>query len=380
MSDNERDGGRPGVDPTPEVRSTGAPSGAPDGNGSWSSLLAWVDVRTGLGTPSAAVFDAPVPSVARWRYALGASMVSSLVVQAVTGFLMMTAYSPSAATAWGSTFYIDRVLTAGWFLRGLHSFAAHAMIVTVALHLASVVVAGVYRAPRELNWWLGLAMLGLVIGFILTGNALVWDQDGYWAWNVETSIAGVTPVVGPLISGGWSSAGPRWATRRSGGSTRCTSGLLPVLVIVLLGAPHARDARPPRMPDAPGRLGSGRSSKDLADSAQVFANLLASAVLLGIVSTLVVCSTRGVATARLARPDPASEYPARPAWFFFWLFELPRSSPARARSSRTMVIPGGSRGGDVAAPVLLDKVFPPEVRTSSRLSRSPSPYSVGRRS
>ena len=69
----------------------------------------------------------------------------------------------------------DRV-AAGWFLRGLHHHGSSAMVVVTALHLMQVVIAGAYRKPREVNWWTGLLMGGLVLAFALTGYLLPWDQ------------------------------------------------------------------------------------------------------------------------------------------------------------------------------------------------------------
>ena len=40
---------------------------------------------------------------------------------------------------------------------------------------------GAYRRPREFNWWFGMALLFLTLGFSLTGYLLPWDQKGYWA-------------------------------------------------------------------------------------------------------------------------------------------------------------------------------------------------------
>ena len=82
---------------------------------------------------------------------------SVFLIQAVTGLLMMTAYSPSSSTAWGSVYYISHVMWMGWFIRGLHHFGAQTVMVLLVLHLLQVLVAGAYREPREFNWWFGLA-------------------------------------------------------------------------------------------------------------------------------------------------------------------------------------------------------------------------------
>ena len=330
MSDTELAGGRsrpednPGQTP-PQI----AGDGAGQATAQRSGLAGWVESRTGLQSLVSAIFDPPVPCVSRRRYALGAALVSCLAVQFFTGILLMFSYSPSAATAWGSTFYIDHIQSCGWFLRGLHNFTAHAMIIVTALHLASVVVAGVYRSPREMNWWLGLAMLGVLVAFTLSGNALVWDQDGYWAWHVETGIAGGTPVVGPLLQRviiGGAEMGNATVSRLYAFHI----SILPIMVLGLLAGHVALSRRHALIRPA-------GATVQPAWPTQVFSNMLTSAVLLSVVVGLVLLN-RGVSLE--APADPASAYPARPAWFFFWLFELRKSFHGAREIIATMVIPG----------------------------------------
>src|SRR5262249_8706303 len=152
------------------------------------------------------VLEEPVRGGARWAFVFGSVLTFLLVLQAVTGILLACFYAPSTATAWASVAFIQDQVSLGWFVRGLHSYGASAMVVVVGLHLAQVVLYGAYKAPRELNWTVGLGLLGLVLGFALTGYLLPWDQKGYWATQVATSIMGTTPLVGPalqkLIQGG----------------------------------------------------------------------------------------------------------------------------------------------------------------------------------
>lgn len=345
MSDTEQVGARarhegdPGLE-TPRFDGTGdAASGG---------LSGWVESRSGLLSAWRATFNPLVPSVARWRYALGAALVSTLVVQGVTGLLLMCSYSPSSATAWGSTYYIAKVLTGGWFVRGLHCYAAHAMIIVAALHLASVVVAGVYRAPREVNWWLGLLMLAILVAFTLTGNALPWDQEGYWSWNVETSIAGGAPGIGPMIQR-LVVGGTEMGNATLGRLYALHVGLLPLVVVLLLWG-HIVLAR---------RHAQVRSSRvvvtfERAWPSQVFYNTAATAVMLGIVSALVVVHG---GSGLDAPADPTSQYPARPAWFFLWLFDLRKHFVGPREFIATMVIPGSLAVVILALP-FFDRVLP----------------------
>ena len=94
----------------------------------------------------------------------------------------------------------------GWFIRGVHHYAAQAMVVLLAFHLLQVLWSAAYRRPREFTWWFGLALLIVTVGFGHTGYQLPWDQKGYWATKVVTNIVGGVPVIGPyaqkLLVGG----------------------------------------------------------------------------------------------------------------------------------------------------------------------------------
>ncbi|MFO0955881.1 MAG: cytochrome b N-terminal domain-containing protein [Isosphaeraceae bacterium] len=305
----------------------------------------WFESRTGLAETLESRRIRPIGFGARIRYILGAALVGGLIVEVVTGLLLMTGYSPSASTAWASTYYIDQVLTAGWLIRGLHNFAAHSMIGVALLYVGFVLISGAYRAPRELNWWTALGILGVLIGFTLTGNALPWDQDGYWAWNVETGIAGGAPVLGPsirkLILGG-----PDLGNATLGRLFALHAGLLPLAGAGLLIAHRALSRRH--------SLAGVRDPERTAGDGFAFFAAIVVAIFLGIAAYLVVLN-QGVSLE--APADPSSQYPARPAWFFLWLFELRKFFPGPQELIATMVIPGALTTVLLLLP-FLDRILP----------------------
>lgn len=164
-----------------------------------NALLAWLDHRTGIkGLLHEALYER-IPGGARWRYVWGSTLVFTFTVQMISGIFLWSAYSPNAQGAWESVYYIQHHMTMGWLVRGIHHFAAQAMVVLMALHLLQVVIDGAYKAPREVNFWLGLVLMQIVLGFSLTGYLLPWDQKGYYATRVATEIAGATPVIGAQV-------------------------------------------------------------------------------------------------------------------------------------------------------------------------------------
>jgi ubiquinol-cytochrome c reductase cytochrome b subunit len=164
-----------------------------------TALLHWLDDRTGYKAILHETLYERVPGGARWRYVWGSTLVFTFTVQLITGLFLWMAYSPSSQTAWESVYYIQYGMQFGWLLRAVHHFTAQAMVVLLALHLLQVVIDGAYRAPREVNFWLGLILMKIVLGLSLTGYLLPWDQKGYWATKVATNIAGIAPVVGEQI-------------------------------------------------------------------------------------------------------------------------------------------------------------------------------------
>ena len=143
------------------------------------SLLAWLDNRTGCNDLIHEALYEKVPGGARWRYVWGSTLVFTFVLQMITGIFLWTAYSPSAQTAWESVYYIQEVMFLGKIVRGMHHFAAQAMVVLLAIHLIQVIIDGAYKAPREINFWLGLVLMKIILGLSLTGYLLPWDQKGY---------------------------------------------------------------------------------------------------------------------------------------------------------------------------------------------------------
>src|SRR3954453_8275990 len=194
----------------------------------------WLDQRTGCRALTREALYENVPGGSRWRYVWGSTLSFTFMVQVITGIFLWMAYSPSSQTAWESVYYIQHQMAGGWLLRGIHHFTAQAMTVLLVFHLMQVLIDGAYKAPREINFWLGLVLLMLVLGLSLTGYLLPWDQKGFWATKVATNIMAITPFIGPelqrVVLGG-TEYGHHTLTR----FFPLPAGVLPGLVIALIG-------------------------------------------------------------------------------------------------------------------------------------------------
>ena len=295
-------------------------------------LADWLDNRIGYRALLHEALDEPIPGGARWRYVFGSALSTTFLIQLVTGLLLMFSYAPSASTAWGSVYYISDQMTLGWFIRGIHHYGSQAMVVLLVLHLIQVLWAGAYRRPREVNWWFGMALMFLTLGFSLTGYLLPWDQKGYWATKVATNIVGGTPVLGPslqkVIVGG-PDYGNQTLTRFYG----LHVGVLPTLFVLSLAAHVALFRRHGLTP--PRRAGNRATGHFWPE--QLFMDTVASLAVLGVLLFLVL-SEHG---ANLDAPaDPSSsDYPARPEWYFLSLFQLLKAFPGKNEVVGTILIP-----------------------------------------
>ena len=315
------------------------------------NLLAdWIDDRTAYRSLVRTFSAEIIPGGARWRYIFGSTLFAIFLIQAFTGVLMMTAYSPSSSSAWGSVYYINNVMWMGWFIRGLHHFGASAVMVLLLFHLIQTLLTGAYRQPREFNWWLGLALLVLVVGFGHTGYQLPWDQKGYWATKVVTNIMGGAPVLGPYIKTvvvGGTEYGNQTLTRFYG----LHVGILPALMILCLWA-HVSLAR------RHGLTGPARADQIRDEPywpAQTFKNTVFIAAVFATMAILVLIE--GGAPLDAPADPSTADYPARPEWFFLCLFQMLKHFPGRLEWVGSIVIPSSILLIFFLLP-LLDRVLP----------------------
>ena len=279
-----------------------------------SKFTDWLDHRTGYRALLHEALYENIPGGARWRYVWGSTLVFAFTVQLITGVFLWMAYSPSDNTAWESVYYIQTQMEGGWLLRGIHHFMAQAMVVLLGLHLMQVVWDGAYKAPREVNFWVGLILMLIVLGLSLTGYLLPWDQKGYWATAVATNLSGLTPAVGAevqtLVVGG-EKYGHHTLTRFFALHAGVLPGLLIALLVVHLAVfrRHGLHAKQP---------------VKRADQAfwpdQVLKDAIAC---LAVLAVVLVLSFYFKGAELYAPADGAKEYSAaRPEWYFLFLFQF----------------------------------------------------------
>lgn len=293
------------------------------------ALSEWLEDRTGVCSVLHNSLDAP-GRPERWlSRALGAAVGACLVILSATGIVLMTAYAPSPQSAWASVHYVQFVLPRGWVVRGLHYWAAQALLVLAAAHVLQGALAASHRPKREIGWWLTLLVLALALGHAITGGLLPWDQRGWWARVVEGNIIGLAPIVG-----GWlqrlMAGGPELGALCLARAYTMHVIVLPAVLFAALWARHEiRGGRPSRA-----GLWLPRPRVE-----QVAEGIGVSVVVLCVAFAL----TERFHGAPLDAPaDPGSDYPARPEWFLLTLYELRKFFHGTGEFWGTVLLPAGA--------------------------------------
>ena len=139
-------------------------------------------------------------------YFLGGIALTLLAILTMTGLMLMLYYHPSVPQAYYDMKELQFVVSNGVFLRNMHRWAAHAMVLVVFLHMLRVFYHRAYRPPRQFNWVIGVILLVLTLLLSYTGYLLPWDQLSLWGVSVGTNMVRAMPWLGPptrfLLLGG----------------------------------------------------------------------------------------------------------------------------------------------------------------------------------
>ena len=281
-------------------------------------LTGWIQERVPVtGNQLREITNEPVPNhLKRWWFCLGGTPAYLFLVQIVTGVLLAFYYEPSPRTAYESVQRITDAVPYGWFVRGIHRWAATLMVAAVILHQMRVFFTGAYRKPREINWLIGMCLLlsTLVLGF--TGYSLVYEQLSYWGATVGANIADSVPLVGGpakrMLLGGDvynENTLPRFFMLHA--------AVLPVLMTGLI-ALHLTLIRLQGVTEFPG----ARDERRDAGHFDFFPDHFYTELCLGLFLTILLVTLATILPAHMGpRADPLSTPEViKPEWFFYVAF------------------------------------------------------------
>ena len=132
---------------------------------------------------------------------LGRLSVFLFGVLAASGLLLALYYRPSPEAAFQSLVDLTNGVTFGWYVRSLHRIAAHAFVAMVGLYIVRGYFKRLFLGPNGRTAWRISVAFGFVsLAFLLTGEALPWNQHAYWTTVVNANVIGEVPVAGDKIA------------------------------------------------------------------------------------------------------------------------------------------------------------------------------------
>lgn len=132
----------------------------------------------------------------RHTWCMGGITLLLFIIETITGLVLMFYYRPTVEAAYMDMKELEFSVPFGMFLRNLHRWGAHAMVITICLHMFRVFMTGSYKPPRQFNWVVGVGLMFCTLMLSFTGYLLPWDQLSFWAITVGTNMARGTPFVG----------------------------------------------------------------------------------------------------------------------------------------------------------------------------------------
>jgi cytochrome b-561 len=139
----------------------------------------------------------------------GEMALFAFVILVLTGIYLGLIYVPSNAEvevngqtvpqAYASVQLIESIPVANLF-RNVHHWAAHVMVASIFLHALRIYFTGTYRKPREVNWAIGVVLLGLTLMAGFVGYSLPYDSYAVTATGIGYSIARSIPWVGGVAA------------------------------------------------------------------------------------------------------------------------------------------------------------------------------------
>jgi ubiquinol-cytochrome c reductase cytochrome b subunit len=213
-------------------------------------LVRFVDERTGAAPFLRKALRYVFPD--HWSFLLGEVALYAFVVLVGTGIYLAFFFDPSTATthyhgpyvplrghemshAYRSALDLSFRVKAGLLLRQTHHWAADVFVAAIVLHMLRIFFTGAFRKPRDLTYYIGLAMLGTALLEGYLGYSLVDDLLSGMGLAIGYSVLMSVPFVGAnLASLAWEGPFP--------GSPAFESRmyiahvfLLPILIAILLG-------------------------------------------------------------------------------------------------------------------------------------------------
>jgi menaquinol-cytochrome c reductase cytochrome b subunit len=122
-------------------------------------------------------------------------------VLAVTGAALALSYRPSLEGAMPSIVDATSAPGPGWLVRNLHRVAGHALLALAAVQVLRAFFRRRFlAADGAAKWRIHVALGFICVAFLVTGQALPWDQTAYWRTVEAVEGVAAIPFVGPWLA------------------------------------------------------------------------------------------------------------------------------------------------------------------------------------
>jgi len=341
------------------------------------TVLGWIDDRLSLDRFRAKYLGKPFP--VHPTFFLGEIALFCFVVLVATGLYLALFYEPSAQVLTGQGGSVPAAYASavaieaqpfGALVRRVHHWAAHLMIASVLLHLLRVYFTAAYRKPRELNWVLGLALLGVTIGASFAGYLLPYDQFSVTATAIGYGITRSIPWIGPTVAdfafaGPFPSAAtlPRFFAYHVVWAPLVLSALIGLHLLVVLKQKHTElRERTPQAGSADAALIEGIPLWPEQTALMGVLFLLIAAVLAALAAFLPVHPS-----AFYGPPQPMTPE-VKPDWYLLWVYGALRLIPGNL-SFRLL---GATIGSEAIGAMLVPGILSLIILLVPWLDRTPS--------
>ncbi|TFG86378.1 MAG: cytochrome b/b6 [Hyphomicrobiales bacterium] len=166
-----------------------------------NAVIRWIEYRLPIFSflDDAVGSGYPAPRNLNYWWNYGSLAGLALVIMILTGIMLAMQYTAHVTLAFDSVERIMREVNSGWLLRYLHMNGGSFFFIVVYIHLFRGLYYGSYKAPRELLWMIGVALLILMMATAFMGYVLPWGQMSFWAATVITNLFSAVPLVGESI-------------------------------------------------------------------------------------------------------------------------------------------------------------------------------------
>ncbi|MBI4851165.1 MAG: cytochrome b N-terminal domain-containing protein [Acidobacteria bacterium] len=296
-----------------------------------NDFLQWIDERTEIKSVLEKITKEPISGGTSWAYVLGSGLLFALILQIITGVLLLLYYVPSSDAAHTSVAYIQKEVPFGNLIRGIHYHGTNLIVILTVLHTLRTFFWGAYKNKRELVWITGLLLLFIVLGFTFSGYLLPWDNNAYFGTGVRVGIMSSIPIIGEATSAivlGGSTISTltlsRFFTLHVGALPAILFLFIAIHLFLVFKAKHSGDYKPTTI------------TEDFYPK-QFFKNSCFALLIFVILASLSYISP---ALLELEANPSDSNYIARPEWYFLFIFQLLKYFPGNLGLIPKVILPG----------------------------------------